>query len=532
MVLADGGDRPKNSPDDSVERVASRYDAVPYSAFPYPKLQPARMAATAHLLGLKFPPVETARTLEIGCATGAHLIPLAQGFPHARFLGLDVSPVQIETARSRAARLGLANITFDAKSFTELKPSDGPFDYIVCHGVYSWISPDLRRELLRNCAEYLAPEGIALISFNVFPGWRMFQIVRDCMLIHAGTTETPESKVARMRSLADGLEEFTSTETSYGHIWRQEAQRVFKQTDAYLLHELLEEDNAPCTITEFAQAAASFGMTFLAEANVFASCIGSSEARVTQFVRSMANGNALEQEQYFDMVTGRSFRQTLLVHAEHQNEIDRTLSKARLDALHFISPLDLKIVPSQMANEWTVDDGAGTTITTTDTSIAGALGVLIGRLPSSTSFEQIRSELGADRAIQDKLRNALLHLIREGVIEVSAAPVSCANTIGEYPMVWPLAASDATADLPHTATLRHSAYEISPKARFLMPLADGTRNLVSLCDRLSAFVIEGGVQISESGVPITDPRRIRAICAETVNQQLAAFARAGLLVTG
>lgn len=122
----------------------------------------------------------------------------------------------------------------------------------------------------------------------------------------------------------------------------------------------------------------------------------------------------------------------------------------------------------------------------------------------------------------------LMQWVSRGVLETSSEPVRCAPALPDRPKVWPLAASDAAAGMEFTATLRHAPYAISPKARILMPLADGTRDHKTLVECLSNFVIGEGVQISENGVPIKDPRRLREICSETVNQQLDAFARAGL----
>jgi SAM-dependent methyltransferase len=514
---------------EAIARIARRYDAVPYLSLPYSRLQPARMAAVARLLGLSAPTVETARVLEIGCASGGHIIPLASRFPESRFTGLDVSHVQIGQAEERASRLGLGNVAFGARSFTDLRPEEGPFDYIICHGVYSWISPELRRRLLETCARYLSPAGIALISFNVLPGWRMFQIVRDSMLVHLND-EVAHHPAASMRALVAWLEKCTPAETTYGRIWHEEAPRMFKQSDAYLQHELLEEENCPCTITEFAHEAGRSGLAYLAESWLFASSIGTREARVVDFLQAMAGDSPVAREQYFDIVTGRTFRQSLLIHGNRANEIDRSLTAVRLDGLHFVVPTDLKMTVSSTPDEWTAEDNSGTKVTIADRGTAAALAEMIAEAPASTSFADASAKAREAGGDPERLVQQLVTLVREGILDPSASPVKCARTAGERPKVWQVAASDASAGLESTATLRHAPFEISPKARFLMPLADGTRDKPALVSCLSDFVIGGGVQISENGVPITDRERLQAICADTVNQQLDLYARAGLLV--
>ncbi len=114
-----------NAISDSIARTAENYDSVPYPSYPYPKLQPARLSAIAHLFGLSTQPASTARTLEIGCAAGGHIIPLAAAAPGARFVGIDISPVQIGQGLARVERLGLTNIELQCRSVTDLGPEQG-----------------------------------------------------------------------------------------------------------------------------------------------------------------------------------------------------------------------------------------------------------------------------------------------------------------------------------------------------------------------------------------------------------------------
>ncbi len=128
--------------DDAAERARRAYDTAPYRSVALMRLHPARLAGHARLLGFEPPPVAKARVLEIGCAAGGHIIPLAAAFPDARFLGVDISPRQIADGAGRIARLGLGNITLSARSLTEIGAADGIFDYVIAHGLYSWIPED------------------------------------------------------------------------------------------------------------------------------------------------------------------------------------------------------------------------------------------------------------------------------------------------------------------------------------------------------------------------------------------------------
>ncbi len=170
---------------------------MPYTSHPFPATQPARIGAIATLFGLSPPPVATARVLEIGCASGGNIIPLAARFPQARFTGVDVSPVQVAAGKKRCAALGLDNIDIHCISITDFEAADKSFDYIICHGVFSWVTVDVREAILARVGKMLSRDGVADISYNVLPGWRMRQALRDSMILHAGEGDDPAHRVTR-----------------------------------------------------------------------------------------------------------------------------------------------------------------------------------------------------------------------------------------------------------------------------------------------------------------------------------------------
>src|SRR5262245_22544912 len=115
------------------------YDELPYSSRAFPYTHPDRLAVWAVLLGMTPRPVGSCRVLELGCGMGANLMPMAEQLPGSQFLGIDLSTRQIAAGKQIAAELGLTNIDFQALDILELGPSLGEFDYIICHGVYSWV---------------------------------------------------------------------------------------------------------------------------------------------------------------------------------------------------------------------------------------------------------------------------------------------------------------------------------------------------------------------------------------------------------
>ena len=86
------------------------YETLPYDSMPFAHTQPSNLAALATLFGHTPPNVGTARVLDLGCASGGNIVPLAARFPKAQFTGIDLSRRHVDIARERIAALGLTNI--------------------------------------------------------------------------------------------------------------------------------------------------------------------------------------------------------------------------------------------------------------------------------------------------------------------------------------------------------------------------------------------------------------------------------------
>ncbi len=174
------------------------YDVVPYFSAPFQATHPDRLATVATLFGLKPAPAERSRVLELGCAGGGNLIPMAVALPGSQFLGIDQSSRQVDQGQEIIAGLGLKNIALRVASLLDIDESYGTFDYIICHGVYSWVRENVQDKILEICATRLAPTGVAYVSYNTLPGWHMQGMIRDMMCYHISQAgeRSPETQVA------------------------------------------------------------------------------------------------------------------------------------------------------------------------------------------------------------------------------------------------------------------------------------------------------------------------------------------------
>src|SRR5260370_36089437 len=163
---------------------ATSYDELPYDDKPIRATHPDNLAAIATLYGMTPPPLDRCRVLELGCAAGHNLIAMAISLPEARFTGIDLSPRQIADGQATVAALGLPNVKLQALSVLDMDDAFGQFDYIIAHGIYSWVPAAVQDKVLSVCARNLATDGVAYGSYNTYPGWHQRGMVREMMNYH------------------------------------------------------------------------------------------------------------------------------------------------------------------------------------------------------------------------------------------------------------------------------------------------------------------------------------------------------------
>ncbi|MEZ4464895.1 MAG: class I SAM-dependent methyltransferase [bacterium] len=189
------------------------YDDFPYDDFPFRPTHPDALGTIAGLFGLAPAPSEACRVLELGCGLGGNLLAMAASLPGSRFVGM-ISAVQIEHAQAEAVALGLTNLEFFVGDIQALSPALGSFDYIICHGVWSWVPPAVQEAIFRLCRELLQPQGVAFISYNVLPGWYFRGALRQLILRAVPATGTPEERAAAARAYIEALGEHAPVQRS------------------------------------------------------------------------------------------------------------------------------------------------------------------------------------------------------------------------------------------------------------------------------------------------------------------------------
>ena len=504
-----------------IDRISKAYDEVPYTSAAFTVSAPEHLRAVAHLFGLDAPVPERARVLELGCAAGGNLIPFAVRHPGAEVVGIDLSPVQIDIGRNLVEAMGLKNVRLIQGSIADVGQELGKFDYIVCHGVYSWVPEDVRAAILRVCSERLTPDGVAYVSYNTYPGWKAKEIVRDAMLLRAGDRAAARERLAYARGIIEFLHEQAKQGTVLSTVMGEHIDMIRDGEDYYLSHEYLELCNAPCYFKDFVSDARAQDLEYLGDATVatmFASNYGTAAAPA---LLAECGGDQVVLEQLLDFLQNRTFRQSLLVHADRGAKIRYQLVAERIANLHVAGRYAKDDTGANGMVHWTYSGGA--TVSTYSPVTGAVIEQLNAAWPATVPVAELLAT--CSEGDTDRVLELVTNLIVGNAVRFRSEPV-VPGTLGDKPAVRPeLRKLAAAGDHPVVLfTEWHQPAKVAPMERFLLPLLSGDVDAEQLVGAVQQAVEQGGLRVTRDGETLTDPIEVLASIRGQVNSALGSLA--------
>lgn len=290
-----------------------------YGDLVYRPSHPGSMAAIGTLFGIMPASFENCRVLELGCGTGFNLLAMSRSIPGGHFTGIDISDEQIRHGQETARSIGADNVELLYLSIDDFVPeADVAYDYIIAHGVYSWVPEKTRQTILSLIKRYLAPDGLAFISYNTNPGWRLRSLVRDALRFGSGTETSSAVDVQRGRERVDRLAaSLVNPESTYSRAFAAEWENARENPDYYLAHEHLSAENRQYYFEEFIRDVARCELQFVAEARLTTNSF-LQEREMTSKLDESAGKDIIKREQLLDWLVGRYFRQSILCHSKRE----------------------------------------------------------------------------------------------------------------------------------------------------------------------------------------------------------------------
>ncbi len=535
------------------------YEDVPYPDMCYPQTHPDRLATLATLFGLKPAPVTNCRVLELGCANGGNIIPMAYGLPGSEFVGIDFSSRQIETGQSIVDNLGIRNIKLVQADILNLQHDIGKFDYIIAHGFYSWIPDDVREGFMTMCKHNLSSDGIIYINFNTYPGWHMKDAFRNMMIYHTRKVAHLPDRVKNSRQLISFMSESINVNDRYGtflnaydHLAKLYNQFIIHKRktedvgDTLLLHDELEEINDAFYFHEFIDHAARHNLQYIVEADLPSSVTGNFPSKIEKALLDMSN-DIIELEQYMDFVRNRTFRQSLL--CRDNMNIDRSLKPepswvAVFYVASHISPInkDVNMLDNSVVEFHSADGAVATTSHPVLkaamlhlTRISPKAILLTTLLEDAVQFVYNNKLKNLDAAIIDRETHVLLEFIMQlhsqslGLIELKVHEPGFVVEPKERPSASKLARFQLTLGYNEVTNLRHERISLQRISSHLLPLLDGRNNRKELLDILISQVKDGSIQLTQNGRQVDNESAMRNYMGNELEINLKWLGRMALL---
>ena len=515
----------------------SSYNDLPYSCHPVRLTHPDNLACKAMLYGLSPKSIEQCRVLEIGCGNGTNLLSLAQILPDSQFVGIDYAQRQIDQGRAIAATIGCQNVELQAMSVADLKDQFGKFDYILCHGVYSWVSPSVAQQILQAIRNSLSASGVAYVSYNIYPGWHLRGLVREILCRQTSPSASPAVRVQQARHYLDFLiEHAPGSDSVYSGILKREKDILSKTPDTYLFHEHLEELNEPIYFHQFAERAAACGLQYLCEAS-----FNADEAMFSDELRDQLQRLApsrIEYEQQVDFLCNGTFRKSLLCHAEASISSQPSILAVKQFHIRSATRPEKPITDYRGAEPATFLGAHGETITTPHPLLKASLSALAEAWPRSLVLDEIQARCGQllssdpDPVMRlresEMLASALLRCHRTSLVEFHSIAPQVITTIAKTPCVSQLARWQA-AHGEQVCNLMHEVIEVNEFDRLVITLLNGEMDIAALEARLVEHVVRGDIALHQKDEPVTEREVISTVVQHSLAQTLKKLAQMNAL---
>ena len=476
------------------------YNEVLYPSAIHAQTHPDRLAMMATLYGMSPAPVERCRVLELGCGDGWNLIPMAYGLPGSEFTGIDLAAKPIARGNALAAQLGLKNI-----SLCEMDVADaadlGEFDYIIAHGLYSWVPREVREKVMALCGRSLAANGVAYLSYNAYPGNHVRDMVRGMVKYHTAHFADPVQKVRQARGLVKFLSDSGEPREAHHELLSQELKRLERYTDAALFHDDLGSINQPFYFHEFMADATPHGLQFLAEADMEDNRREHYSPQVEAVFAGLDPADIVAQQQYLDFVKFRAFRQTLLCRdGVRVVRVVREVQPERACGMHIAGEIRAASASGSAdlhSHAAEIFCGPKNAEVETDRPLVKLAFAKLGALwPESVPFRELlahamaeRDRSGAEEMAQDSanLAAALVQAHEAGFIEFRMHKARFTTAPGESPRASALAQIQLGYGDRVTTMLHQVGQILDPLGRELLRLMDGTRDRAALRAGLDAM---------------------------------------------
>lgn len=326
--------------------LARSYNDIPYTSNVFFHCQPERLHAIAKIKGLNPPDIQSATILEIGCSFGGNLVPFAIRNPNSYSIGIDLSEEHVNTGNRMLKEIGVDNVQLICADISKVNFENVYFDYIICHGVFSWVPASVQDAILSTIKNNLTPNGIAFISYNTYPGWHIQDFAKSFMQFSSNPNLDIISRTEQAFKAIEFTQDIFNRFNAHFH---KEINTIFSdiisRSKFYVAHEYFESHNTPFYFKKFIEKTNNYDLSYLADSDRLSSnydYIVSSQ----EYEKICEYFNYIEDiEQYFDFITNRKFRCSILTHKKNILDTAKENLASNIEKTNNIDELYFKCDP-------------------------------------------------------------------------------------------------------------------------------------------------------------------------------------------
>ena len=293
------------------------YNELLYKSNPFNYTVPALLEAYGRLYGLTPKDSRKARILELGSSFGGNIITQALYNPEAEFVGVDLTAEQVKKGNEVIEKIGLQNIKLIEKNILDINEDFGKFDYIIVHGVFSWVPDNVKEKIIKICNENLTEEGIAYISYNTYPGWKEPDKIREMMLYankyfpEVALGDKNQRGKAFISIVADQMKSYNDISEKKGDFIKQ-MEEILNMQDYYVGHEQLENINDPMYLHEFVDRLKKEGLEYVSDVGLRLSIVSVYNDGTIEKLNQLSQGDHVIKEQCLDYILDTKFRRSII----------------------------------------------------------------------------------------------------------------------------------------------------------------------------------------------------------------------------
>lgn len=439
------------------------YDRVEYPTAVFSQTHPERLAVLARLAGLD--PVDPAksRILEIAGGDCMNLIAVAAAYPQCEAHGFDLSSVAIGRGQQTIAAAGLGNITLAVEDILNAREryAARSFDYVIAHGVYAWVPPEVREATMALIGHALSPRGVAFVSYNALPGGHLRMIMRDMLLEVIEGIDDPTEKLATAWAFLESYAKAQPGDETIVSALREQAESMLERPGAVLFHDELGDCFYPQTLRQVVRSGEAVGLRHLTDAGR----IRHLDGFLTEGDEGVDDPEAhvLRAAQLDDYLATRFFRQTVFVRSEQIP--DRRIDTSRIAGMMLTTKL-------RRLEDGRFADGEEI-VEILDAKLKEAIAYVAEISPQRVPVSKI--------AHTPKQLRAVLELFSRWNVNLHLAPAPFAAEPGDRPETGQLIRAALAQGDRMICSLDHGLMAIDqPELRALLVAADGTRTMAEL----------------------------------------------------